>query len=80
MGYSPCRIAEAVRGCRLLAEAYLKLRQPGYLDAALAACDKGLQRSVIDDRLRDELEVRRAAIRIPALADVADRYLEALRG
>jgi glycosyltransferase involved in cell wall biosynthesis len=32
------------------------------------------------DRLRDELAVRRATIRVPALADVADRYLEALRG
>jgi glycosyltransferase involved in cell wall biosynthesis len=31
-------------------------------------------------RLRDELEERRAAIRVPALADVTDRYLEALRG
>jgi glycosyltransferase involved in cell wall biosynthesis len=30
--------------------------------------------------LREELEARRAAIRVPALADVADRYLEALRG
>jgi len=31
-------------------------------------------------RLRDELDDRRAAIRVPALADVADRYLEVLRG
>jgi len=31
-------------------------------------------------RLRDELEQRRAAIRVPALTDVADRYLEVLRG
>src|SRR5256886_902111 len=30
-------------------------------------------------RLRDELDERRAAIRVPALADVADRYLEVLR-
>jgi glycosyltransferase involved in cell wall biosynthesis len=30
-------------------------------------------------RLRDELERRRAAIRVPSLADVADRYLEVLR-
>ena len=30
-------------------------------------------------RLAGELEVRRAAIRLPALADVADRYLEVLR-
>jgi hypothetical protein len=30
--------------------------------------------------LRDELEERRAAIRVPALAEVADRYLEVLRG
>jgi glycosyltransferase involved in cell wall biosynthesis len=30
--------------------------------------------------LRRELEVRRAAIRVPALADVAERYLEVLRG
>ena len=30
-------------------------------------------------RLREELETRRAAIWVPALKDVADRYLEALR-
>jgi glycosyltransferase involved in cell wall biosynthesis len=30
-------------------------------------------------RLRRELDVRRAAIRVPALVDVADRYLEVLR-
>jgi glycosyltransferase involved in cell wall biosynthesis len=31
-------------------------------------------------RLVDELEERRAAIAVPSLADVADRYLEVLRG
>jgi glycosyltransferase involved in cell wall biosynthesis len=31
-------------------------------------------------RLRDELEQRRGAIRVPPLADVADRYLAVLRG
>jgi glycosyltransferase involved in cell wall biosynthesis len=31
-------------------------------------------------RLADELDQRRAAIRVPSLSDVADRYLEALRG
>jgi glycosyltransferase involved in cell wall biosynthesis len=31
-------------------------------------------------RLVEELDERRAAIRVPALADVADRYLEVLRG
>jgi glycosyltransferase involved in cell wall biosynthesis len=31
-------------------------------------------------RLRSELDDRRAAIRVPALADVVDRYLEVLRG
>jgi glycosyltransferase involved in cell wall biosynthesis len=31
-------------------------------------------------RLRRELEDRRAAIRVPTLADVAERYLEVLRG
>jgi glycosyltransferase involved in cell wall biosynthesis len=31
------------------------------------------------DRLVDELEERRAAIRIPTLAEVADRYLEVLQ-
>jgi glycosyltransferase involved in cell wall biosynthesis len=31
------------------------------------------------ERLRDKLDERRAAIGVPALADVADRYLEALR-
>ena len=32
------------------------------------------------ERLRDELDERRAAIRVPSLPDVADRYLEVLRG
>jgi glycosyltransferase involved in cell wall biosynthesis len=31
-------------------------------------------------RLVEDIEERRAAIRVPALADVADRYLEVLRG
>jgi glycosyltransferase involved in cell wall biosynthesis len=31
------------------------------------------------ERLRDELERRRSAIRVPALSDVADRYLAVLR-
>jgi glycosyltransferase involved in cell wall biosynthesis len=31
-------------------------------------------------RLRDEVDSRRAAIRVPPLTDVADRYLEVLRG
>jgi glycosyltransferase involved in cell wall biosynthesis len=31
-------------------------------------------------RLRDELDEHRAAIRVPALEDVADRYLDVLRG
>jgi hypothetical protein len=31
-------------------------------------------------QLRRELDMRRAAIRVPALADVAERYLEVLRG
>jgi glycosyltransferase involved in cell wall biosynthesis len=31
-------------------------------------------------RLREELEERRAAIRVPALGEVAERYLEVLRG
>ena len=31
-------------------------------------------------RLAEELDRRRAAIRVPALSDVADRYLEVLRG
>jgi glycosyltransferase involved in cell wall biosynthesis len=35
---------------------------------------------VVFARLREELDRRRAAIRIPVLADVVDRYLEALRG
>src|SRR5439155_25732259 len=32
------------------------------------------------ERVRAELEERRAAIRVPALSEVADRYLEVLRG
>ena len=35
---------------------------------------------IVFARLRHELDARRAAIRVPALADVADRYLEVLRG
>jgi glycosyltransferase involved in cell wall biosynthesis len=35
---------------------------------------------VVLARLRDELDDRRAAISIPPLAEVADRYLEVLRG
>jgi len=31
-------------------------------------------------RLAAELELRRGAIRVPPLAEVADRYLEVLRG
>jgi hypothetical protein len=31
-------------------------------------------------RLRNEHAARRAAIRVPALAEVTDRYLEVLRG
>jgi hypothetical protein len=31
-------------------------------------------------QLRAELDVRRARICVPPLADVADRYLDALRG
>jgi hypothetical protein len=32
------------------------------------------------DRLVSELDERRASIRVPPLAEVADRYLEVLRG
>jgi hypothetical protein len=32
------------------------------------------------ERLRGELAERRAAIRVPALSEIADRYLEVLRG
>jgi glycosyltransferase involved in cell wall biosynthesis len=32
------------------------------------------------ERLREQLDARRAAIRVPALTKVADRYLEVLRG
>jgi glycosyltransferase involved in cell wall biosynthesis len=42
--------------------------------------DEAEELPAVLDRLRDELDARRAAIREPALADVADRYLEALRG
>ena len=35
---------------------------------------------VVLARLRDELDERRAAIRVPPLAEVADRYLQVLRG
>ncbi len=34
---------------------------------------------MVFERLREELDARRAAIRVPALAKVADRYLEVLR-
>ena len=32
------------------------------------------------ERLRDEFDTRRSVIRVPSLVDVADRYLEVLRG
>jgi glycosyltransferase involved in cell wall biosynthesis len=44
----------------------------GYDDAAELAD--------VFERLRDELDERREAIRVPGLADVADRYLAALNG
>jgi glycosyltransferase involved in cell wall biosynthesis len=44
----------------------------GYEDAAELAD--------VLERLRRELEERRAAIRVPALSDVADRYLDVLNG
>ena len=51
----------------LVGEAGLSFSSPEELPAVLA-------------RLADELDARRVAIRVPALADVADRYLEVLRG
>jgi glycosyltransferase involved in cell wall biosynthesis len=49
----------------LVGEAGLGFDEPQELPAVLA-------------RLRDELEQRRAEIRVPSLSDVADRYLDAL--
>ena len=51
----------------LVGDAGVGFDEPEELPAALA-------------RLAAELDERRAAIRVPALADVADRYLELLRG
>ena len=51
----------------LVGEAGVGFDEPEQLGAALA-------------RLSAELDERRARIRVPALADVADRYLEVLRG
>jgi glycosyltransferase involved in cell wall biosynthesis len=51
----------------LVGEAGLPFDEPEDLPAVLAA-------------LAGELDDRRAAIRVPALADVADRYLQLLRG
>jgi len=42
--------------------------------------DSAEELPVVLQRLRAELPERREAIRVPALADVADRYLEVLRG
>ena len=42
--------------------------------------DEAEELPAVLDRLRSELDARRAAIRVPALAKVADRYLEVLRG
>src|SRR5712691_862903 len=42
--------------------------------------DEAEELPVVFERLRDEHDERRAAIRVPELAKVADRYLEALRG
>jgi glycosyltransferase involved in cell wall biosynthesis len=51
----------------LVGEAGVGWDEPGELGDAVA-------------RLAEELDERRAAITVPALADVADRYLEVLRG
>jgi glycosyltransferase involved in cell wall biosynthesis len=51
----------------LVGEAGLGFDEPDELPAVL-------------ERLEAELEERRAQIRVPSLPDVADRYLEALRG
>jgi glycosyltransferase involved in cell wall biosynthesis len=42
--------------------------------------DDASQLTGVFERLRVELEERRAAIRVPALTDVADRYLDVLNG
>ena len=42
--------------------------------------DEAAELPDVFDRLRRELDERRAAIRVPALADVATRYLEVLNG
>ena len=42
--------------------------------------DEAAELPDVFERLRTELEERRAAIRVPSLADVADRYLEVLSG
>jgi glycosyltransferase involved in cell wall biosynthesis len=41
--------------------------------------DESAELPEVLDRLVSELEERRASIRVPALSEVADRYLEALR-
>ena len=46
-------------------------------EAGLGFDDRG-ELSELLDRLVEELDERRAAIRVPSLADVADRYLETL--
>ena len=53
---------------------------PELVGAAGIGFDAAEELPEVLTRLRSELDERRAAIRVPALADVAERYLEVLRG
>jgi glycosyltransferase involved in cell wall biosynthesis len=53
---------------------------PELVGAAGIGFDDAEELPGVFEQVCGELDVRRAAIRIPSLADVADRYLEVLRG
>jgi glycosyltransferase involved in cell wall biosynthesis len=77
----PCSNAllEAL-ACRLPA-AYLRSGgHPELVGEAGIGFDDPEELPALFERLREELDARRAAIRVPALPEVADRYLEVLRG
>jgi glycosyltransferase involved in cell wall biosynthesis len=76
----PCSNAllEAL-ACRLPA-AYLRSGgHPELVGEAGIGYDDAAELPAVFERLRAELDERRVAIRVPAIADVADRYLEVLK-
>jgi len=72
-------VAESPRGSRE-SSAVVVDRPAELVGEAGIGFDEAEEVPGVLDRLRGELDERRSAIRIPALSDVADRYLEVLGG